>query len=185
MGRLRIIAGALRGRRFAVPDLAGLRPTSDRVREALFSIVGERVVAAATLDAWAGSGALGLEALSRGAATVTFVERDRRAAAALRAAAETLGVADRSRVVQAAVLGALRAGGVGGPFDLVLADPPWDSDERAEFLDVLARSSLVRPGGMVAVERAARSPGPEGPAGWKAPETRRWGDTAFDFWRLS
>jgi len=118
-----VVAGRFGGRRLSAPPGRGTRPTSDRVREALFSILGplgdQRV-----LDLYAGSGALGIEALSRGAADVVFVERDQRAAAVLRANLETLGV--EAEVRRADVLAALReARERGETYDLVLCDPPY------------------------------------------------------------
>lgn len=89
---MRVIAGALKGRRLQSPRWAGLRPTSDRLRETLFDVLGEGVVGAMVLDGFAGTGALGLEALSRGASTVVFVERDRRAAALIAANLDRCGV---------------------------------------------------------------------------------------------
>ena len=126
---LRIVAGEFRGRRIAVPSVPGLRPTGERVREALFSILAERPVGARVLDAYAGSGALGFEALSRGAAHVVFVESDPRAARGLEQTAAALGVADRCCVLRGRVDEVLGRGAARGPFDLILADPPWRAGE--------------------------------------------------------
>ena len=123
---MRIIAGRFGGRRLAAPPGRATRPTSDRVREALFSILeaGGGVLDARVLDLYAGSGALGIEALSRGAASVMFVEREARAAAALRANLESLGV--EAVVRRGDVLAALREAREGGEtYDLVLCDPPY------------------------------------------------------------
>ena len=123
---MRVIAGELGGRRLIAPAGTGTRPTSDRVKEALFSIVGpldgERV-----LDLFAGSGALAIEALSRGAARATCVDDDRGAAEAITANASVLGLGDRLRVVRRGWRGALQAAmEAGEAYDLVLADPPYD-----------------------------------------------------------
>jgi len=179
VGTLRIIAGELRGRRIRVPAGVAVRPTADRVREALFSILGERVRGASVLDAYAGSGALGLEALSRGAARVAFVEADRRVVAALRATIADLGLGDRVRLFPGRVLDLLRGGSLGGPFDLVLADPPYDADERGPFLDLV--TAVLAPGGRVVVEREA---GREGGRCERLVVTRqaRYGRCCLDFY---
>jgi 16S rRNA (guanine966-N2)-methyltransferase len=121
---VRVVAGSYRGRRLKVPS-AGTRPTADRVREALFSILGD-VGGARALDLFAGSGALGIEALSRGAAAATFVERDARAVAAIRANLAALGAT--AVVAQRDALAFLRA--ERGTYDLVLVDPPYDCAAR-------------------------------------------------------
>jgi 16S rRNA (guanine(966)-N(2))-methyltransferase RsmD len=145
---MRIVAGRWGGRRLAAPPGTGTRPTSDRVREALFSILGARVAEARVLDLFAGSGALGLEALSRGAAAVTFVERAPAARRALRANAETLGA--EAEIVRAEALKWLRAAsGEARQYDLVFLDPPYRQAEGlgAALSDllpaVLGRDALV------------------------------------------
>jgi 16S rRNA (guanine966-N2)-methyltransferase len=124
---VRVVAGKHGGRRLRAPSGRGTRPTSDRVREALFSILGP-VEGLDVLDLFAGSGALGIEALSRGAARVTFVERDHRAADMIRANLEGLG--EDGDVVVRDALGWLRAARPGTAYDLVLVDPPYDSADR-------------------------------------------------------
>jgi len=119
---MRVVAGAFKGRRLQAPRGTRTRPTADRVREALFSVLGD-VSGARVLDLYAGSGALGIEALSRGAASATFVERDQRAAAMLRRNLESVGVDAEVRRQDA-----LRfLASVTGPYDLVFLDPPYDS----------------------------------------------------------
>lgn len=125
---LRVVAGTHRGRRLQSPPGRSTRPTSDRVREALFSILGPRVEGAAVLDLFAGSGALGIEALSRGAASVTFVESDRRAAATIEANLAALG--ERAEIAPRDALDWLRRPPAGSAFALVLLDPPYDSAVR-------------------------------------------------------
>ena len=120
---MRVVAGTLKGRRLRAPSSA--RPTADRVREALFSILGD-VTGARVLDLFAGSGALGIEALSRGAGAATFVERDARAAALVRRNLDSLDLA--GAVVRRDALSFLRS--ADGPYDLVLIDPPYDSASR-------------------------------------------------------
>jgi 16S rRNA (guanine966-N2)-methyltransferase len=177
---LRIIAGEFRGRRIRVPPVEGLRPTGERVREALFSILGERLSAARVLDAYAGSGALGLEALSRGAAHVTFVEADPRAVEEIERNVATLAVAARCRVVRGRVLDLLGRATLSGPFDLILADPPWQAGEGRPLLARIGTAGVVAPDGLVVVERAARDePPPAEPL--RLVRSARYGDTALDF----
>ena len=121
---MRIVAGSFKGRRLVAPPGTATRPTSDRVREALFSVLGPSVPGARVLDLFAGSGALGLEALSRGAATAVFVDRSQRAIAAIRTNLEALGVdADVHRMEAHAALRA--ALGRREAYDLVFLDPPY------------------------------------------------------------
>ncbi|MGH3844877.1 MAG: 16S rRNA (guanine(966)-N(2))-methyltransferase RsmD [Pseudonocardiaceae bacterium] len=176
---VRIVAGVAGGRRLAVPP-HGTRPTSDRVREAVFSALQARrdLEGTRVLDLYAGSGALGLEALSRGAAHVRFVEFDRRAAAVLRRNVEALGLTG-TQVSTADVLVVLR-GGSDQPYDVVLADPPYALDEGAlaEMLSALAGGGWLAPDALIVVERAARALPPAWPDGVFALTNRRYGDTA-------
>jgi 16S rRNA (guanine966-N2)-methyltransferase len=174
----RIIAGSAGGRRLETPRGPDTRPTSDRVREALFSALEARglIEGAAALDLFAGSGALGLEAASRGAASVVLVDSARGAADVARRNAAALGLTG-VRVVQAPVLRYLA--GPPAPADLVLLDPPYalDDDAVAAVLDGLD-AGHVAPGAVVVVERSARSPEPRWPRGWTGEGARRYGDTA-------
>ena len=146
----RIIAGEARGRRLVVPAGNGTRPTADRAREGLFSsllsltdLEGARV-----LDLYAGSGALGLEALSRGAASATFVESDARAAATIRRNAERLGATAQIRVLGGSALSLPRS----DPFDLVFADPPYASGSGTDAVAAIAKAEWLAPGGWLSVE---------------------------------
>lgn len=174
---MRITGGELRGRRFRSPGGA-VRPSSDRVREATFArlvgLEGRRV-----LDLYAGSGALGFEALSRGAARAVFVERAARPAAVLRANIESLGLADRTRVVAGDARRALgRLASEGERFDLAFLDPPYASDELAGALGTLVSAGLLAPGATVVVERGRRHPVPTVP-GLVLLDERRYGDTVI------
>ncbi|ODR05450.1 16S rRNA (guanine(966)-N(2))-methyltransferase RsmD [Mycolicibacillus koreensis] len=177
----RIIAGAARGRRLAVPP-RGTRPTSDRVREALFNVLGARrdFAGLTVLDLYAGSGALGLEALSRGAAAVRLVESDARAAATITAniAAVDLPGAVLHRAPVAAVL----AAGTDAAVDLVFADPPYhvDGDELVRMLGLLVDGGWVGPGALVVCERPAGGAALAWPDGWEPWEPRRYGDTRLE-----
>jgi 16S rRNA (guanine966-N2)-methyltransferase len=185
MGRIRIIAGEFKGRRLDVPDGRRVRPTSERVREALFSILGERVVGARVLDAYAGTGALGLEALSRGAGEVVFVESDRAAVRRIREHVETLGAGERCTVHEAEAISWLKDPRGSGTFDLILADPPYAGDEARRLAGPAAARRLV-PGGWLVLERDAdRSPVEGGGEALPRFRTARYGGTCLDFYRLA
>lgn len=173
------MAGSAGGRRIEVPP-RGTRPTSERVREAVFSALEATVDldGARVLDLYAGSGALGLEALSRGAAHATFVEADRRAAQIVRRNAEALGFRRACRIAQAKAETAL-ADPPDEPFDVVLADPPYDLDPArlGQALRELAARWLA-PGAVVVLEQAVRAGDPPWPDGLDPERTRRYGDTA-------
>ncbi|GAA0506453.1 16S rRNA (guanine966-N2)-methyltransferase [Saccharopolyspora erythraea NRRL 2338] len=179
VGVTRIVAGSAGGRRIEVPP-RGTRPTSERVREALFSALesATELAGARVLDLYGGSGALGLEALSRGAAHATFVESDRRAVQLLRRNASALGFRDVS-VAQGKVETVL-ASAAGEPFDVVLADPPYDVDAARldQVLRSLAANGWTAPDSLVVVERSTRSGEPDWPAPLRALRTKRYGDTA-------
>jgi 16S rRNA (guanine966-N2)-methyltransferase len=176
----RIIAGLVGGRRLAVVPGRGTRPTSDRAREGLFATVEAirgGLAGAAVLDLYAGSGAVGLEALSRGASDVLLVEGDGRAARVIRANIALLGLTG-ARVINAAVARVLAAGPAGErPRDFVFADPPYrvDDEEIGGMLTALMQGWLA-PGALVAVERATRSGAPTWPAGYEADRSRRYGE---------
>ena len=180
----RIIAGTLGGRTLRTPPGSGTRPTSDRVREALLSALDARgaVAGARVLDLYAGSGALGLEAASRGAESVLLVESDRRAADVIAGNVRELGVGQRVRVSRSTVDAALaRAAGEPEQVDLVFIDPPYDVDEGA-LGAVLARlaSGWLRPAALVVVERSKRSPEPTWPEGLERDgKPRKYGETTI------
>jgi 16S rRNA (guanine966-N2)-methyltransferase len=178
-GALRIIAGTLKGRRYSIPGRLAARPTAERVRESLFSILRGRIEGASALDLFAGSGALGIEALSRGAARVVFCDIDRRAAAVIGAVLRRFGMpADRYEIVQADFRQALaRFGREGRRFDVAFVDPPYGAGFETAALAPLCGQFMARDG-VVVLERARRQPPPAIPAGWIADE-RRYGDTAL------
>jgi 16S rRNA (guanine966-N2)-methyltransferase len=172
----RIVAGSAKGRRLLVPA-RGTRPTSDRAREALFSTLGALldVDGARVLDLYAGTGAVGLEALSRGAGHVTFVESDRTAAAILHRNVEAVGLPG-AHVVISSVEGYL-AGSTGAPFDLAYLDPPYALHDAAlgTVLTELAASHWLVTGAMVVVERSARAGEPRWPDVIQSVKQRRYG----------
>jgi 16S rRNA (guanine966-N2)-methyltransferase len=180
----RIIAGEAGGRRLTVPAGDRVRPTSDRVKESVFAALGPgRLVGARVLDLYAGSGALGLEALSRGAASAVLVERDPAAARAIRANIEALGFGDRATLRVAAVAHVLGAPAPESPFDLALLDPPYDtSDPELEgVLKLLGSEGWLTPDATVVVERGANSAPLGWPAGWGSTWERCYGDTLVLF----
>ena len=156
-----------------------VRPTGDRVREALFSILGRTVCGARVLDAYAGSGALGLEALSRGAVRATFVEADGGAVATLRACIASLGAESRCGVVQGRVLETLGRGPAAGPFDIVLADPPYGGGELGLFLE-RAASMLAGEGWLVVEQESGAVPGEA--ARLRLMRTAVYGRSSLDFY---
>lgn len=177
---MRVIAGALRGRPLKAPPGEATRPTGARVKEALFSILAN-VSDLRVLDLYAGSGALSIEALSRGARSSVLVESARPALACLRENLTKLGLTERSTVLPLRVESALSQLRAKGPFDLVLCDPPWkDVDAARAALEALAELGSLAPGALIALEHAAKSP-PRVPPSSRlhAFDVRRWGDTAF------
>lgn len=160
----------------------GTRPTTDRVRESLFNVLAARIdlTGAAVLDLYAGSGALGLEALSRGATSAVFVESDHRAASVIAENIASLGVSGAT--LRRGAVAAVLAGGADRPVDVVLADPPYDVTA-AEIEDVLAalvNGGWVAAGTVVVVERGSSGPSLTWPAGWNAWPARRYGDTRLE-----
>ncbi|HTM21589.1 MAG TPA: 16S rRNA (guanine(966)-N(2))-methyltransferase RsmD, partial [Kofleriaceae bacterium] len=153
---MRIIAGSLGGRRLKAPPGDATRPTADRVREALFSILGPPPEGARVLDLCAGAGGLGLEALSRGAAAAEFVDSDRAALAALRANIDALGLGTASRVHAGDARSVLRR--LAGPFHWVFADPPYRSGLADQMLAELGDGRLLAPDPVVVVEHDRRLP---------------------------
>lgn len=153
---MRIISGELRGRRLRTPTWPGLRPTSDRLRETLFAILGHGVAGATVLDGCAGTGAIGLEAISRGAASVTFVESDHRATALIRTNLERCGVASRARIIRGALPGALDRVEQPAAFDLLLLDPPYGFDDGTVSAILSALTRRTAPGGLLVIERPRR-----------------------------
>jgi 16S rRNA (guanine966-N2)-methyltransferase len=181
----RIVAGSLGGRRIAVPP-RGTRPTSQRVREAMFSAICSRLDldGARVLDCYAGSGALGIEALSRGAGYALFVESDRRAAAVLAANLGSLGLGEAA--VRTCTVESLAANAADEqPFDLLVADPPYalPAQSLSAVLASLVHNGWLAHGALLAIERPARSAEPAWPAGVEPITTRHYGDTLVCYGR--
>ncbi len=150
--QLRIIGGRWRGRRLRFPSVDGLRPTGDRIRETLFNWLAPEIVGARCLDLFAGSGALGLEALSRGAADVLLVERDRAATACLRDNLALLGADTGARVIQEDALNWLRRGNPEAAFELVFVDPPFAGDLWQAVVDALESGNWLADSASIYVE---------------------------------
>ena len=184
---MRVVAGDLRGRRIDGPDGDATRPTTDKVREAVFNALGsiDAVDGAVVVDLFAGSGALGIEALSRGAARCTFVESDRRALGVLKGNIDALGIGDVSRVVPLDIVrdmvsaGALRLREALVDATLVLADPPYGFQHWNEIFSVVESAG---PAAMLVIETETRAVvHNEVPQGWKAVRRRDYGRTTVGF----
>ena len=181
---MRVIAGSLGGRRLVAPAGSKTRPTSDRVREALFSALGSQE-GLSVLDLYAGTGALGIEALSRGAARAVFVEADRAALTALERNLGALGLEARARVLGATVERSAGQIAALAPFDLVFADPPSARlPEAGACLEALVRQGALCPEGRVALAHAARD-APPGLGGLETLRHRIYGDTAVTIYGLA
>jgi len=186
---MRVIAGEYRSRVLQAPKGEDTRPTSDKLRETLFNILGERVEGAHFLDLFAGSGAVGIEAMSRGAASCTFVESARPAIFALRANLEALGIRAgislEAREVGSALERMLKAP---QPFDLVFLDPPYEeADEYEAALQFLARhyKVLLAQGALVIAEHRKKKPLPERVKALERTRVKEQGDVALSFYRVS
>jgi 16S rRNA (guanine966-N2)-methyltransferase len=173
---VRVIAGTLKGHRLKSPSWDGLRPTSDKLRETLFNILAPRIAGARVLDGYAGTGALGIEALSRGAADVTFIEQNRRAVALIAENLAACGVDRRYTIECGDVPAVLRRSG--GAFDLVLLDPPYDLHATSDVLD--AAAAHLAPDGLIVLERATRRE-PEVPARLRRIRDVKSGDSTLSF----
>jgi 16S rRNA (guanine966-N2)-methyltransferase len=178
---VRIISGAARGRRLTAPPGSGTRPTADRAREGLFNVVMEEIKGSRWLDLYAGSGAVGLEALSRGAAEVVLVESHPRAAAVIRENIERVGLPG-ARLVTAPVERFLA--GPPGQFDVVFADPPYAlSVDKTLF--TLNDDGWLAPDALIVVERATRSGELNWPDGYIPVKSRRYGEATFWYGRVA
>jgi 16S rRNA (guanine966-N2)-methyltransferase len=175
---LRIIGGRHRGRRLRFPPGVEIRPTPDRVRETLFNWLQPRIDGARVLDLFAGSGTLGLEALSRGAAHVTFVEQNRRAATAIESVARDWHEAGVS-VQSAEALGWLAQTSPDAPYGIVFVDPPYDLGLLSPALACLATRPWLAPDARVYVEHRAHEALPALPAGWRSVRDGRAGEVGY------
>ena len=183
---MRVIAGSLKGRRLKAPTWEGLRPTSDKLRETLFNIVAPRIAGARVLDLFAGTGAVGIEAISRGARAVTFVESDRRAQSLIAENLAHCGVESGYAIIRGSVARAIAQldAAAFGPyelFDIVWLDPPYDDAADAEMA---AAGVLIAPGGLLVLEHARRRPAPETAGRLVRVRQVTSGDSALSFYEL-
>jgi 16S rRNA (guanine966-N2)-methyltransferase len=175
---MRVIAGTLKGRRLAAPTWEGLRPTSDKLRETLFNILARRVRGARVLDGYAGTGALGIEAISRGATHVTFVERDRRAQALIARNLAHCGIENGYVIIRASLVPAFANLAVSS-FDLMLLDPPYG--ERADETIAIAGPHLAS-AGLLVLEHGRRADTPAAAGGLVRTRQVTSGDSALSFY---
>jgi 16S rRNA (guanine966-N2)-methyltransferase len=175
-GQVRIIGGSLRGRRVPVPDVAGLRPTPDRVRETLFNWLAPYMADARVLDLFAGTGALGIEAASRGAAAVTLVESHRAAQLALQETLQRLALPGVKLVTGDAMAFLASAAGV---YDIIFVDPPFAAGLQAPALEVIHRHGRLAPGGFCYLEQPRNAPPPALPAGWVTHRSGQAGEVGY------
>ena len=175
---VRVIAGTARGRRLETPPGLGTRPITDRVKESLFGTLQPRLPGATVLDLFAGSGAMAVEAMSRGASSAVLVERDGQVVELIRRNLVTTGFADRAEARRGDVATVLRGTPPREPFDLVFVDPPYAmADEEVEAVLALLVRGWVSADSLVVVRRQARSAPPRLPEGWEFARTRTYGDT--------
>ncbi len=182
---MRVIAGALKGRALVTPRGHRTRPTADQVRIALMDSLMPELPGARVLDLFAGAGGVGLEALSRGAAQATFVERDPRAVAALRQNVTALGVRGQARVLQADVERAIdRLAAEGARFDVVILDPPYEADLVDATVERLSAVGLVMPDAVVIAQHLTKRPPAATFGALAAVRQRRFGETTLTFFRV-
>jgi 16S rRNA (guanine(966)-N(2))-methyltransferase RsmD len=173
---MRVISGELKGRRLKTPKWAGLRPTSDKLRETLFNVVATRVANARVLDHYAGTGAIGIEALSRGASHVTFVDSDARALKLIGDNLRHCGVQDRYVIIRTP------QSVPPGSIDLAVLDPPYDEPDLTA--SIAATESLIAPGGLLVLEHARRRPVPEQVGRLRMSRDLVSGDSALAFYEV-
>ena len=178
---MRITGGIGRGRTLKVPAGKKVRPTSDKVKQALFNILGDRIAGARFLDLFAGAGAIGIEALSRGAAQVVFVDASRESLAVIRRNIDTLELGGRTQVVAARTESFLRR--PSGPFDIVFLDPPYRM-ELAPLLRQIAGAGIVKPEGIVIAEHFKKQASPARADGLELTREAVYGDTVLAFYRM-
>jgi 16S rRNA (guanine966-N2)-methyltransferase len=180
---VRIIGGGWRGRRVSFPDIPGLRPTPDRVRETLFNWLQRAIAGSRCLDLFAGSGALGLEALSRGAKELVFVEQAVAASRALQEQLIRFGAERSAKVVEMGATRYLRV--AAQPFDIVFLDPPFGRDALAEYVPMLDAGNWLKPGGLVYLENEKSAGVPELPSRWELLKSKSAGEVGYHLARAS
>lgn len=183
---MRVIAGRFKGRELKGPSGLEIRPTTDRVKEALFSILGSHVVGVRVLDLYAGTGALGLEALSRGATSVTFVEHNRKAVQVLKTNVRACGGADQTEIQACAVETFLaRFPSHAEPYGLVLADPPYDHTTDLTAWAAALPANLLAADTIAALEHRSTFSPPNRLGPLRLVRTYGYGDTALSLYRTT
>ncbi len=185
---MRIVAGSARGRPLLGPGPKSkdIRPTADRVRETLFNVLGQWLDGVSVLDLYAGTGALALEALSRGAERAVLVDSGREALELCRANTQALGFEARARILPMPVARALdKLAGEGAAFELVFADPPYAAKAVEDILSQVEGKKLLTPNGTLVVEHDKREPAPEKHGGLLRVDERTFGDTVVSFYRFA
>jgi len=178
---MRVTGGIGRGRRLKVPAGSQVRPTSDKVKQALFNILGDKVEGAAFLDLFAGAGGIGIEALSRGAGRVVFVDAAKSSLAAIKQNIEQLGFGERAEVVLSKAESFLKKHG--GPFDLVFLDPPY-AEEMHPLLEMVAGAGMLKPHSIVIAEHFKKQVSPERAGALSLYREVRYGDTVLAWYRV-
>ena len=179
---VRIIGGSWRGRRINFPDIPGLRPTPDRVRETLFNWLQHEIAGARCLDLFAGSGALGLEALSRGAKELVFVEQAVAAARGLTEQLTLLGGASKAQVAEMGATRFLRT--PAPPFDIAFLDPPYGREALAEYVPMLDTGHWIKEGGLVYLENEKAAGVPALPPHWEMLKSKAAGEVGYHLARV-
>ncbi len=177
---MRVTGGIGKGQRLKVPTGSRVRPTSDKVKQALFNILGGRVADAAFLDLYAGAGGIGIEALSRGAGRVVFVDSSRESIAAIKKNIERTGLGERAQVVPAKAEAFVR--GSKEAYDIAFLDPPYAA-EMQPLLELIAGSGIVKPDGVVIAEHFKKQPSPEHAGSLTLYREARYGDTVLAFYK--
>jgi 16S rRNA (guanine966-N2)-methyltransferase len=180
---VRIIAGVWRGRRVHFPDMPTLRPTPDRIRETVFNWLQHSVADTRCLDLFAGSGALGLEALSRGAKEVVFVEQFPAAARALQEHLVRFGCTAKGRIMEMGAGRYLRS--PVAAFDIAFLDPPFGQDALAEYIPMLDAGNWIRPGGLVYLENERAAGAPNLPGTWELLKSKSAGEVGYHLARVN
>ena len=180
---VRIIAGTWRGRRIHFPDMPALRPTPDRVRETLFNWLQHSIADTRVLDLFAGSGALGLEALSRGAREAVFVEQFPAAAHALQEQLNRFGGAAKGRILQMGAARFLRT--PGAPFDLAFLDPPFGTNALAEYIPLHDSGNWLNVGGLIYLENERAAGVPALPDHWELLKSKSAGEVGYHLARVN
>jgi 16S rRNA (guanine(966)-N(2))-methyltransferase RsmD len=177
---MRVTGGIGRGRRLKVPTGSRVRPTSDKVKQALFNILGDRVAGSAFLDLFAGAGGIGIEALSRGAGRVVFVDASRDSLNSIKQNLEQTGFGDRAEVVLSKAASFLKK--PSGPYDIVFLDPPY-AEETAPLLEQIAGARILKPDSILIAEHFKKQPSPERAGSLERYREARYGDTVLAFYK--